>query len=217
MKHLSFFWQYTIIATTILYFSLSTYANVELFAEITDFTAIYDESTNIVSVDWTVWNENNVKRYELSESNTDANAFDVVYTKASSGNKTESTQYHFEKQVFTPGIYYFKITTWYNDSSIELSKIISVNIETSVHTPQIKIYPNPADQIVNIDFGREVETHQIRIFNLIGKEVDLPRVVTDRDNTNIISLPIHHLDKGTYIIHTEIDGVIYTNRILHLK
>lgn len=64
---------------------------------------------------------------------------------------------------------------------------------------QLKVYPNPARDILNFSFDKEITT--VSIYNLLGQEV-----ATKNMNINQDSIDISHLTSGTYLVKV-ISGV----------
>ena len=86
-----------------------------------------------------------------------------------------------------------EITTLYE------SEVLSTN--TATYESNINIYPNPANDHINIDFGNldNVEDWNIKIINILGQEVLSQPMNTDKIN-------VSELSKGVYIIRIS-DGV----------
>lgn len=70
---------------------------------------------------------------------------------------------------------------------------LSINTENSQR--EIIIYPNPTNQLVNIDNPYDQETVEIKIFNLAGG-----LILTDWLNSNQKSLDVSHLKSGVYLM-----------------
>ncbi|MDW5288091.1 T9SS type A sorting domain-containing protein [Formosa sp. PL04] len=62
---------------------------------------------------------------------------------------------------------------------------------------EVKIYPNPSNGILTIDFPQSIAAKSIRVFNVLGKEVKSFKM----HETNKIDLS--HLTKGIYFFHIE--------------
>ena len=86
-----------------------------------------------------------------------------------------------------------EITTLYE------SEVLSTN--TATYESNINIYPNPANDHINIDFGNldNVEDWNIKIINILGQEVLSQPMNTDKIN-------VSELSKGVYIIRIS-DGI----------
>ncbi|MBI3519630.1 MAG: T9SS type A sorting domain-containing protein, partial [Bacteroidetes bacterium] len=76
----------------------------------------------------------------------------------------------------------------------------------------INIYPNPAKDIVHIDFENAYEKRKIEIYDAFGKLVlseDIP--------TQHASLNMHHLSSGIYFYKAVTGNKIYQNKLVIIK
>jgi len=69
--------------------------------------------------------------------------------------------------------------------------------------PEVSIYPNPSNGIVNLDFKNEVNT--IRIINILGKVVYNDKITYDISNTNK-RIDLSNLVGGIYIVSISNDS-----------
>ena len=78
------------------------------------------------------------------------------------------------------------------------------NIITSVRTntaQHIKLFPNPANDYINLDFPRVISNWQIKVYNLLGEKVyENNAISADK------KLDISKLEKGFYLL-TVINGI----------
>lgn len=91
------------------------------------------------------------------------------------------------------------------------------NTVTSIPTPIIKtditIYPNPAHQIINLDFGdtyKNAKQFTIKLFTLEGKYIQNS---TSKNRRNL-SLDISTLANGIYFVEINIDGTRVTKKFV---
>ena len=82
---------------------------------------------------------------------------------------------------------------------------VSVNESLNLNTPQIKIFPNPATDNINIILPKEAEVNFIRISDISGREV---KNVSVNSYANNISMNISDLPQGFYIINLYSDGEV---------
>ncbi len=79
-------------------------------------------------------------------------------------------------------------------SWVEVTIFGSVPLDVAIpERPLFAVYPNPASQIIII--AGILETQPIRIFDLTGRECDLPRIIAAENET---SLDISQLRNGIY-------------------
>ena len=69
------------------------------------------------------------------------------------------------------------------------------------------IFPNPANDIVNIQFKNTIENVEIKLFNSLGKLVQTVYSGSISNNQNI-SLETNNLSSGVYVIHSMSDNEI---------
>jgi rhamnogalacturonan endolyase len=74
---------------------------------------------------------------------------------------------------------------------------------------RVKIYPNPAEDILYIQFPPDIQSAEMRLFNITGQK--MMSKILDENNSGI-QLP--SLAGGLYITEVEADGIVYKNKIL---
>jgi lysyl endopeptidase len=81
------------------------------------------------------------------------------------------------------------------------------SIKSTINTSEINIYPNPSSGNVVVEalFGLE----EVRIYNILGKIV-----LSKHCNTNVELLNLHRLEKGTYTVQINSEGVNYFKKII---
>jgi hypothetical protein len=77
----------------------------------------------------------------------------------------------------------------------------------SFSASKIKMYPNPATNMLNIEALNEIEN--ISVYNLLGQEV-----ISKTTNNKVVNLDIASINSGIYIIKTTIDGVVSASRFV---
>ena len=76
---------------------------------------------------------------------------------------------------------------------------------------RFKVYPNPTDAILRIDFEPNEEVKSITLENLSGKEV----VRVDFFDSGTTTLDLQELSGGLYILHVQfLDGSMQTHKVL---
>jgi hypothetical protein len=97
-------------------------------------------------------------------------------------------------------------------------KIWKLNAATGLSTAdyrpkmQVKTYPNPIDEILNIKFDENYNgIIKIAILNLLGQEIKVMHV---NSNSNKIKISVSDLPKGLYIMKLLGDNMNYTTKIL---
>ncbi|NNF35316.1 MAG: T9SS type A sorting domain-containing protein [Saprospiraceae bacterium] len=80
------------------------------------------------------------------------------------------------------------------------------NITQSLH---IKIYPNPASKILNIDFPENYINQQVFIYNINGQEM--------MKASNVTTIDVSDLSNGVYFLMVNTDGIKRTGKFLKTK
>jgi hypothetical protein len=71
----------------------------------------------------------------------------------------------------------------------------------------IKMYPNPVSNTLTIDANSSIQ--KVSVYNILGQEV-----MTKSPKSESTTLQTSALEKGTYIVKTDIDGNISTNKLI---
>jgi hypothetical protein len=71
----------------------------------------------------------------------------------------------------------------------------------------VKTYPNPVKDILNISFDKEIST--VSIFNLIGQEV-----ITKSINSNESTIDVSNLASGNYLVKVTSNEELKTTKII---
>ena len=77
----------------------------------------------------------------------------------------------------------------------------------SFEKSNIKMYPNPVKNILTIEANASI--NKISVYNILGQEV-----LTANPKSNSASLQTSELQKGVYMVRTDIDGNISTSKFL---
>ena len=77
----------------------------------------------------------------------------------------------------------------------------SAGDSTEKKSPEVKVYPNPADEILNINFEKEYDSVKLRVINLIGQNI----FEMEFANTNIIQINTSEFIKGIYLLNLNMD------------
>jgi hypothetical protein len=95
--------------------------------------------------------------------------------------------------VYVDNIYLHKNTTLLSTDSFAVSKV--------------KLYPNPASNVLNIESVGTIQN--IAIYNVLGQEV-----MNKLTNQTLVSLDVSGLNAGVYVIKTAIDGTVSSTKFI---
>lgn len=130
----------------------------------------------------------------------------TMYVKESTGTQTAYALDNIRKMTFTTGN--LIITKTDNSNSIfELNELRYLNftdLSTSIEEPLyiqnqlLRIYPNPANNLLNIDLTRTEQSEgTLNIINIEGKVV-ISKQIT---KVGVLALDISNLPNGIYLCH----------------
>lgn len=71
----------------------------------------------------------------------------------------------------------------------------------------VKLYPNPATNILNIESSFAIE--KVTVYNLLGQEV-----ISQTPNAELVNLDVESLQVGVYIVKTSINGNVSSTRFI---
>jgi hypothetical protein len=78
---------------------------------------------------------------------------------------------------------------------------------TKFEVSNVKMYPNPVKNNLTIEANSTIE--RVSVYNILGQEV-----LTTRPSANTATLQTSNLQKGIYIVTTEIDGKVSASKII---
>ncbi len=126
-------------------------------------------SINTVKLTWITAQETNNDHFVVQKSNDGFN-FKKIGQIEGAGNKSSLSQYEFEDQSINSGLAYYRLKQVDFDGNFEYSKIISVDIYSSLSESsiEIKLFPNPlSGNDLNI-YAKGFNSNQVISFNLIN-------------------------------------------------
>jgi hypothetical protein len=95
------------------------------------------------------------------------------------------------------------LKTYYFDDVKFVSALSTAKFDTS----SIKMYPNPVQNTLTIEANSEIQ--RVYVHNVLGQEV-----MSTSPKSNATTLQTGELQKGVYMVTTEIDGNISTSKII---
>jgi hypothetical protein len=142
--------------------------------------------TNVFN--WSTASEINTDNFELQRLNKDNNFEKIATIKA----QNKAANYSFMENAPLNGLNYYRLRINDFEGKTTFSKIIS--LENGKNTEGVKIYPNPAN---NVLFIENAEGNRVEIVNILGQIIKsiLP-------NNNQFQITINELKSGIYFIKT---------------
>lgn len=164
--------------------------------------------TDSIIINWSVETELDNIFYELYSSRNNIDWYLLAIVDGISDNSAES--YSVTEQEPSLGENYYKLKIVNSGCKFFFSAIDSVFVKP---TGNIKIYPNPASDILMIHGLRGLELGEVSIYDINGKYIEA-RWSSNSENSLIRELDISHLSIGMYFIKMEIDGVISYSKFI---
>jgi len=142
----------------------------------------------------------------VTEFNIDLNALSPA--------PVPGTWYSYDKVISyngpTSSIHEFAVTSnlnnvvWYDNLYFHKNTVLSTD---SFAVSKVKLYPNPASNVLNIESAGTIQN--IAIYNVLGQEV-----MNKLTNQTLVSLDVSGLNAGVYVIKTAIDGTVSSTKFI---
>lgn len=149
-----------------------------------------------IDLKWTTASEKNNHFFTIEKS-VDGKNWEVVLTKDAIGNTSTETIYTATDQTPYPGISYYRISQTDFDGTTKIFKNI-VSVNQNDITPQISIFPNPADNYLTIE-NFNCNTGIFSVYSTSGKDVSNEINILSADNYSSL-LDVSLLQSGLYFI-----------------
>ena len=150
---------------------------------------------------WETASEFNNKYFEIEQS-TDAIHF-VPVSKINSKNGNANTHQTYNTSISAQlDFKYFRLKQVDYDGKYSYSKI-AIQQCNYKNNAEIKLYPNPATDILTVDFKGIIGEKTIHLFNAIGQQL----MTINETEENIIQLKINDLPNSMYLLKTWINDI----------
>ena len=94
-------------------------------------------------------------------------------------------------------------TVYYDNVYLHKNTLDSDSFEVS----KIKMYPNPATNILNIESVLAIE--KVEIYNVLGQQV-----ISVAPNRELVTLDVASLKSGVYVVKTSVNGNVSSTRFI---
>ncbi len=149
-------------------------------------------------LNWLTANEINASHFEIERSEN-GKVFEKIGEVKANGGPAEKVNYEFVDQVPPPGVgatdasglYRLKMIDF--DGKFDYSKIISIKNDASQFS-KLKIYPNPAISVLNIE---NMSENTIEIVNISGQKQTV-NILSQSDSKS--SIDVSAMPKGVYLL-----------------
>lgn len=154
---------------------------------------------DMVELKWLTTNEKNNDLFTIERSK-DGNDFIPINYKKGAGTSNSTIEYLDTDENPYSGISYYRLKQTDFNGNSTYSKIETI-YRNENNDVQIRIYPNPANDILNVSFN--ISNSQLFTYvvaDLSGRKV-LNGTINHLDGNTIYKLNLNELTKGYYLIH----------------
>jgi Zn-dependent metalloprotease len=162
-----------------------------LAVKLVQFTGKNTAQGNLIS--WQTATETD-NAYFVLERSTNAQTFEGLTTIEGKGSTAETSNYQYVDTQIQPGqLYYYRLKDVSNSGKTNHSSIISVKATAA---GQVTIYPNPTEQLLNIQNDTAEQLKNLTIYNTTGQR--LLHIPLSKKQIDIRQLP-----QGSYVLYFE--------------
>lgn len=149
-----------------------------------------------VVINWASASEKNNDYYTIYRS-VDGINWESIGTTAGAGNSTNVLKYSFTDANPVSGQSYYKLRQTDFDGKFEEFEIVSISIERMAS--EVSLYPNPAQDIINISyfFDKGYENIEVNIYNAAGQLLT-SKNIKNNTFTSETSVDLNDFANGVY-------------------
>lgn len=151
-------------------------------------------NNHAVNLSWQTLQETNSNFFDVERS-TDGVSWISIGREKASGNTTNLTNYAYLDQVPLKGAGYYRLKMVNEDGSFGYSEVSVMSMNADMI---FNVFPNPANQYVNVSVGRVSEHAVIHLFNAGGQSVFVQQLNNGSGST--VMVQVNHLCPGIYTI-----------------
>lgn len=159
---------------------------------------------NDLNIVWQTQNENNMSHFEVQRS-TDGLNWNMVALK-DANNLPDVSTYSYTDKSLPQGHYFYQINMVQADGTTNAGKIMEVEIGN----PSINgfdLFPNPAQNQLQIDFKSIREDREFVVLNITGAEIQ-----RWKSSETALDLDISKLENGLYFLRVSTNEATSTQR-----
>lgn len=168
-------------------------------------------NSRMAILQWTTTSERNSKQYEIEHSLGGIN-FQKIGVKTAVGNTTKKTSYEFLHNNPVNGTNYYRLKAVDQDNTSKYTPIRTLIFDFTKGI-QITIYPNPANQYVNVQVSGITVKDKIAIYLYALDGHKVSGQVTKTDTSFRYRIDTSNQAAGTYMVTININGVRYAAKL----
>jgi hypothetical protein len=174
----------------------------------------------VVDIFWTTVSEINSDYFKI-ERTTDFNEINEIATVEAAGMSNTIIDYYTIDEYPLTGISYYRLKEVDYDGSLTYSDWVEIEynpVEISSSVNLVSIFPNPANDQINIIFNTsETGNTYISVFDVQGKLLKTASPAVSNAGNTIITLDIYDLPSGMYIIRITNGNTFSAGRFIKSK
>ncbi len=175
----------------------------------------------VVTLNWETYAEVNSTGFVIERGQQDDEGeighirWEDVGAVQSQGDHDDTRLYSYQDEVqFNGEPYFYRIRQVDNDGKFSFSETVSVKIAGPDDSELLDVYPNPAQDQVNIryfsKFDGQVELH---LYNLTGQEVFVGSREAEKDGVYVETLDLNGVESGLYIYTIRIGSRTFNGKL----
>ncbi len=176
------------------------------------------ESGKDALLNWATTSEINTRYFSIERS-LDGIRFSEIGTMQAAGNSSITSNYAFtdsNAMNLPVNTLYYRLRQVDADGKFTYSIIISISIKHTNTEPVITAYPNPFSQQITLKIvgvSASDQTDYVALYTVDGK-ILFQKNIVQRGSATILLDDLPNLKPGIYLLHTSINGKLYTIRMV---
>ena len=156
-----------------------------------NFTAVIQNHNTVIS--WQTTQEINTAFFNIERS-TDGVHFTTIAKVNAAGNSSLQKEYSFIDVQALKGTNFYRLKMVDKDNKFNYSKIVAVRMDMTDNT--FKIFPNPANNILNVQASPDNNFATLQIIDVTGRKLKEEKI--SLNGNSWFSINIKDLPKGVY-------------------
>jgi hypothetical protein len=192
-------------------------ANI-LSIELLDFFGQWDKTKSIIKLNWITTSELNTDYFDIERSVNGAFFESINQVKASGNSNSKKLYELIDGQILQNGLYLYRLISNDLDGKKSYSKTIGILVDSPTNF-FIKLYPNPASTLVNLQLSDSSDDNlAIKIFDILGNMVfSNTGIASINKITHTAELDLSSLVNGTYFVKINMNDSVIIERLLVQK
>ena len=152
---------------------------------------------------WATLQEENTSHIDIYRKSSKQKTFSKIATVQSAGYSNQEKSYNYvDKNVMSNETYEYQLKFVDIDGQLQQSETKALTIICNEENTNIKVFPNPANNELNILYISESDNSEIeiKIYDLTGRNI-LSKTQVLNNGANLITLDVSKLSNGIYFLH----------------